>query len=465
MKSLLIFSCSFLISLSGFSQVQVLSGTTLTIAAGTTLTLPTGLNINAGAALSDAGILDLKQDLVNNGNLGVTGTVSFTGVAAQQITGSGSTSIPVLQINNAAGLTLQSPVTITNQLQLTTGNLTTSVTNPLHLSATAVNPAEAGASRIIGTAIMDARSVGVSAFSKMLDIQLTAGADIGNLTITRLTGPTATVSVGSNTSINASWIINSTITPTVANRNATFSWLSDNDNGKNTASMDLYAAAAPYTHNTKLNGTGQNVSASNPRAFTQNGIADFNRRFAISDIVSPLPLQLLSFEAVKAKSEVVVTWTTANEQDIDHMIVERSVDGIAFAAIASAMPKEQPYNEYSYGDADILLQKATRAYYRLHIQDKSGKGSYSAVRTVLTDQQEGVIQAYPNPFTGRLSVSIPGNEPASVTVTDVTGRVVYKNMPAMGTVTIDGLESLQPGLYFLMLTSQTSRKSVKLTKK
>lgn len=92
---------------------------------------------------------------------------------------------------------------------------------------------------------------------------------------------------------------------------------------------------------------------------------------------SPLPLDLLSFDARKSKDDKVnLTWTTSNEKDINLFEVERSGDGKAFeASIASVKATGMAsVSQYEVMDGKPLVGNN---FYRLKIVDQKGRVNYS----------------------------------------------------------------------------------------
>ncbi|MEM8899053.1 MAG: LamG-like jellyroll fold domain-containing protein [Bacteroidota bacterium] len=81
------------------------------------------LYIGAGVSSSHSGNLTLSGNLYNVGTFSTSGDVTFSGTAAQLITGSGSSNLGDLTLNNGSGLTLEQNVT-TSDLTLTNGTLT-----------------------------------------------------------------------------------------------------------------------------------------------------------------------------------------------------------------------------------------------------------------------------------------------------------------------------------------------------
>ena len=79
--------------------------------------------VASGVSLSHSGNLTLSGNFFNAGTFLTTGTVTFSGSSAQKLSGSGSTTIGTLTLNNASGLSLEKDVTVSTDLSLTNGAL------------------------------------------------------------------------------------------------------------------------------------------------------------------------------------------------------------------------------------------------------------------------------------------------------------------------------------------------------
>jgi hypothetical protein len=119
---LLVTGLFFSIFTQGYSQVTVVSGTTVKINPASTMNSSQNMVLNGGGTLDVQGTLILKKDLVNQNvaanSLG-TGTVVFSGSTAQTIIGQNI--IRNLELTNAAGLTVAGNTRVNGVLTLTNG--------------------------------------------------------------------------------------------------------------------------------------------------------------------------------------------------------------------------------------------------------------------------------------------------------------------------------------------------------
>lgn len=144
--------------------------------------------ISSGNAVSlGANSLSVSGNLTNNGTFsGGTGTVTITGTTASTISG-GATSFYGLTINNSGGVTLNTPITVTNQLSLNSGVLTNS-TNNVTLSNGAtisrgLTSSSLSSAPIFGVATSDRVNVTISATTTAGNELLGTMGKVGTLTV------------------------------------------------------------------------------------------------------------------------------------------------------------------------------------------------------------------------------------------------------------------------------------------
>ena len=135
-----------------------------------------------------------------------------------------------------------------------------------------------------------------------------------------------------------------------------------------------------------------------------------------------LPVNLLTFEAVKQTKKVLLQWTTDNELNADKYIVERSSDGINYTAIGNVSAYNNGNkNNYSFTDLQPL---SGFNFYRLRMTDLDASFRNSPVRKVNFDNAGDDFSIYPNPVTAnKLFVSSTGKITSAV-LFDAAGRMV-----------------------------------------
>ena len=138
--------------------------------------------------------------------------------------------------------------------------------------------------------------------------------------------------------------------------------------------------------------------------------------------MQPLPLGLLSFEAIKQNKKVLLQWKTENEVNTLRFIVERSSDGNNYLPIGEVPALNTGgINSYSLTDVQPF---ADFNFYRLKLLDRDGAFKYSPVRKIDFSVNTDDITVYPNPVVqSNLFIASSGNC-FNATVYDAAGKAV-----------------------------------------
>jgi hypothetical protein len=168
----------------------------------------------------------------------------------------------------------------------------------------------------------------------------------------------------------------------------------------------------------------------------------------------PLPVILTDFSASKLGNNVLLTWSTSQEQDNKGFEILKKT-GANFEKTAFVDSKAPGGNSasalhYSFTDAGIKTDK--NIYYRLKQVDLNGKELYSEIRVIRT-VASGLL-VYPNPSPGEINVVIPFNLNGknNLRVVNANGATVYSlNNCASNQVKIGGLK---PGIYIVRVSDQ-----------
>ncbi|GAB4491115.1 MAG: hypothetical protein OHK0045_16540 [Raineya sp.] len=451
----------------------------MNITTGTNVTI-VGLHLqnNAGATINHNGTIIMQgdatgRDIINNGTFnGSAGTIQMTGNSEQQVQGSSVVDVGTFTINNGGNgvsVTNTRSLRIHTALNLTDGRLFTSDASPVRFTTTASNPTETNANHIRGTAIMEQRAVGGAAFSSFLMFSMAAGGDVGNLTLTRRSGDGTATSRGfvptqgfvnpiGFESIDAHWLVDITNT-TSGNRNATFSWISDWDNGKNLAQMQLWRTTSPFTIATPWFLYNAGLLNLPTRTHTESNISlsALRNGWTLSDQVNPLPVDMLAFDVRLVKGQdVEVLWTTLNELNVAHYIVERSADNLNFERISSVLAKNLAENKYLYTDENAKGLGKSVLYYRLVQVEQSGARRITPSKAVYF-KKEFWVGVYPNPYKDEFHVKIynPQAKTIFLTITDNLGNTHLRTTLQGEEIHFkpsDRLPYLPAGVYFLQIS-------------
>ncbi|MDP4263993.1 MAG: T9SS type A sorting domain-containing protein [Bacteroidota bacterium] len=134
------------------------------------------------------------------------------------------------------------------------------------------------------------------------------------------------------------------------------------------------------------------------------------KNFTYSSPIVTLPITLESFTAVLNGSKADLKWTTSQEINVSHFVVEKSLDGKNFsdAGIVFAYGNTTERKNYSLSDNISNVQQGV-IYYRLRTVDNDGKSEISAIRLIRISKQGETLQmvTYPNPVSSELRVTVP----------------------------------------------------------
>ena len=175
--------------------------------------------------------------------------------------------------------------------------------------------------------------------------------------------------------------------------------------------------------------------------------------------ITPLPINLVSFEAIKQNKSALLRWTTDNELNTSQFIVERSGDGVQFAGIGNvAALNSSGTNNYTLTDGHPF---SGINFYRLKIMDRDGSFTYSPVRRVDFSSSSDDITVYPNPVTHHvLTIASTGNCTAA-SIYDAAGKLM-KEFILKGRSNTLNLTGLVPGIYQLRILTENSAQTKKI---
>lgn len=139
-----------------------------------------------------------------------------------------------------------------------------------------------------------------------------------------------------------------------------------------------------------------------------------------------LPLSIISVNASLMGNGVQIKWTTANEINISHFIIERSVSGNNWESIFQInATNTNVLHEYSITDNSPVNGIS---YYRLKSIEEDGKISYSAVQVIRLNNSKSQVNIFPNPshneFSFQLSNMIQASDIQQINIFSNTGQLV-----------------------------------------
>ncbi|MEO6917003.1 MAG: choice-of-anchor J domain-containing protein, partial [Chitinophagaceae bacterium] len=191
-------------------------------------------------------------------------------------------------------------------------------------------------------------------------------------------------------------------------------------------------------------------------------------RFDLGLAESPLPVQLLSFDAALSGSQVVLSWVTASEKSSEKFIVERAADGKNFTAIDQQAARTISNSRVSYRSVD-QSPLSPIGYYRLKQVDIDGTFTYSKIITLSTSADgKGALELYPNPVHNMIKLSLKFSSGTySGIITGTNGQLYLQERGTINDLNQklnQKLDSLKPGVYLFQLRGQSELHSVRFIK-
>lgn len=191
--------------------------------------------------------------------------------------------------------------------------------------------------------------------------------------------------------------------------------------------------------------------------------------------LTPLPIELLTFDAKCVGQSMTLNWSTASETNNDHFEVQRSVDGINFTGIAqiAGHGNSTQLQQYQYIDTSAPIGNL---YYRLKQVDTDLSTNYHHIISAENNctnsiYNQGNINIYPNPNTGndlQLGYIIKKDEEVKVKFYDVLGKIIIEQTLKLHAETTEKtlhIGDLAKGIYFIQIQStQLNSKPIKLIK-
>ncbi|MBU2584330.1 MAG: fibronectin type III domain-containing protein, partial [Bacteroidetes bacterium] len=329
------------------------------------------LTINGLLTLT-SGVLSIGGNtLTLNGALSMISGGMSGGITSNIVIGGtgGQITIPALSVNDftlnrSNGVILGGDLSVNGNLQFTAGILNTQ-NNSVLLGASASISGETSSRNVIGS-IITTRNVGTSSSTfGNIGVEINAGGDdLGNVSVTRISG--TAVSVNSSQGIKRKWIISSANPPTNG-RNLSLIWLSNDDNGKNLASMQVWKSSDGV--NWVSVGPFQDVSATRKITLGVTAFSDFTASDNLNPLASPSAPTNLAATPLSV-SEINLSWTDNSTIETGFKI-ERKLGAVGvYAEIAVVGANVTNYT-------DVGLNDNTQCYYRVRSYNSAGNSNYS----------------------------------------------------------------------------------------
>lgn len=484
---------------SGSQQISALDYYNLTITGSGTKTLNGNIVINGDLDI-DAGTLDVGSGLnytINlRGNWTDTtgdfeprsGTVMFDGSSLQEVRAGGVPFNNVTVNNSGSGLVLYGLFEISNQLTLSNGVITTNNSRVYISNSSASSISGYSSSSFINGNLRrdmgtntDTYAFPVGKGTTATDYHLAELINNNLIGVSYMDAKFKNLGNHNDAQMNVSdlWITYASINPTgvwelepnsqpilgtydIRLHIDNFSGLTDNEFAVLKRPVGSTTGADWSTGGGLLNilgGLGRLISDG---FMLRTGLTSFSE-FGAGQSGSALPIELISFTAEAMDDKVRLDWSTAIEINNELFVIERSVDGVNFEAVAeeAGAGNSSIQHDYVAWDNDPITGTS---YYRLKQQDFDGKETYSDLQVVTIDGGDWTVSVFPNPVTnGQLNLLVSGpydfagmDDNVQVTITDMAGRTIYSESLGLGygRISITLPDHLSGGQYLMQLTNK-----------
>ncbi|MBK8366174.1 MAG: T9SS type A sorting domain-containing protein [Bacteroidetes bacterium] len=187
----------------------------------------------------------------------------------------------------------------------------------------------------------------------------------------------------------------------------------------------------------------------------------------MNNAVSPLPIELLSFDAIMNNNQVDITWATATESNNDYYTIEKSKDGINFETSSIVDAAGNSLSLINYKDIDSNPYQGI-SYYRLKQTDFNGTFSYSKIVSVNYTLSDDGMSIFPNPTEGEININMKDLEGKEVLVVirDITGKECFTKViisqENQQLIAVDSEQKLAAGTYIVTASSSNKLYSKKI---
>ena len=175
--------------------------------------------------------------------------------------------------------------------------------------------------------------------------------------------------------------------------------------------------------------------------------------------VSPLPIELLSFNAIANNNKVDLKWETVTEINNAYFTIEKSKDGQTFEKVIDVPGAGNSTSLKEYYESDYQPYTGT-SYYRLKQTDRNGNYTYFPLSIVKYNANMD-MEFYPNPISAKedLNIKVSGyqNKEVLVVLRDISGREYFSKVLVIqeetGLFAIDATQQIPPGTYIIVASS------------
>ncbi|MDP1727562.1 MAG: T9SS type A sorting domain-containing protein [Bacteroidota bacterium] len=241
----------------------------------------------------------------------------------------------------------------------------------------------------------------------------------------------------------------------------------------NTANESNLIIAKKQYNNSWINGLITTSTIDTSKNILSSPTLNSFSLFTGTENTAPMPVELLYLKGSKIDHDAVLNWLTASEINSKAFIVERSMDAENFevAGTVKAAGNANKILSYDFIDKLAFRGNTTRLFYRLKMIDANALFSYSKLISIYSNDalSNGSI-VYPNPFESQaiLKADMTSATQVIIEIMDLQGKTLLSQnhlcQAGRNLIKLDNLESLQHGIYFILITGGEEMMVLKLVK-
>ena len=189
--------------------------------------------------------------------------------------------------------------------------------------------------------------------------------------------------------------------------------------------------------------------------FTGVNIADNNRfTLATANLTTPLPIELVNFNAILNNRIVDLTWITASETNNDYFTIQRSKSALDWDDVSTVQGAGNSSATIMYHEVDYAPYLGL-SFYRLKQTDFDGNFTYSEVKSINLGVSE--LRVYPNPVTNTIIVTgSQASDLEDLKLFNAAGQNVSNHMTILSRGELEliiDVSNLESGIYFFVSKS------------
>ena len=405
-----------------------------------------------------------NMSFINNGTFTpANGTVKITGTSSPTINGTNATSFYDLYAGSSAEVKLEQNITVQHELRMAgmvnvQDRSVTMQTGALILdeSETARLQAKAGTTGH-ATLTTNINAPVVNYHPATLGVEFVNTPPLGITTITRYC--TAFAGNGLNATVIQRYYNIQPVINIALNASVRFYYFDAELNGVDESTAVLWKSNDNGVSWLQIIPDSKDV---NKNYLQKDHVDDFSL-WTIGSPSGALPILLTSFNVSCNEKGAELVWTTAWEQDNDHYVIEKSIDGVQWGEITVISARNRPAG-YKFSDTE-----AGNAFYRLKQVDRDGTFTYSKILRSSCAIASIKLIMFPNPVIDHTELVFQSDRKftGSVQVYTTSGQLVKRIQVQVqrgqNKIRIN-MPELKKGTYLLTIDEQEIRLQKKFVK-